>query len=98
MEKTIKIKINQPVLERLVEEFGEDFLSHQCRKITLYGAEKEILSAFEERMKIYLQQSGKRVPINFGEGDSYRIDVGFFLRAGYFKGINKDISSFLPTA
>lgn len=83
---------NKKILSRLVTDFGEDLLNGWHENITLYGTDREILCFFRNGIKNYLDEKGKRVSIDFERRGQYNIDVGFFLRAGYFKGINKDIN------
>ncbi len=78
------------ILEKLASEFGEDFMSFKGkRKIRLYGANDEILNFFREKLASYLKEKGRRVPVKLGQRGDYNIDVGFFLRIGYFKGFNE---------
>lgn len=94
MEERIRgMNDNNIILERLAEEFGEDFLSkdRNGKTIGLYGTDENILAIFENKLRDYFLLTGKRVPVVVGEG-FYNIDVGFFLHAGYFRGINKDIN------
>jgi len=93
MGEIIKAERNKRVLERLAEEFGEDFLKVNKGSgiIGLYGTDENILAIFESKLRDYFLLTGKRVPVVVGEG-FYNIDVGFFLHAGYFRGINKDIN------
>jgi len=80
---------NEKILERLAEEFGEDFLKVNAGGIIgLYGTDENILTLFKNKLMDYFLLTGKKVPVVVGEG-SYNIDVEFFLRIGYFKGINK---------
>jgi hypothetical protein len=82
------------ILKNLAVEFSDDFLkqnnSNGRNQINLYGAHNcEILDFFEGELKSCLLEKGKNIKIRQNESVPYNIDVGFFLNAGYFKGINK---------
>lgn len=86
------LKEDKKILENLAVQFGDNFLkgcNENKRIIGLYGIDKKTLDFFKNEIKNYLQKKGKDVLVVFGEG-FYNIDVGFFLRAGFFEGINKE--------
>ncbi len=97
-ENKIGIK-REKILERLAQELGEDFLNKNNGegRIGLYGSDKKTLITFRDKLSDYFLSTEKRVPIVLGEA-SYNIDVGFFLHAGYFNGMNKDVNILLQTA
>ena len=78
-------------LENLAVEFSDDFLKQKYKhdKINLYGANKEDLILFRHEMQRIILEKHKKVLIELGGNGSYNIDVGFFLKIGYFKGLNK---------
>lgn len=81
------------VLENLAVEFGDDFLN-KCngnkKVIGLYGANERILNLFKTEIKNYFSEKREFVLVVSGEVD-YNIDIGFFLKSRYFKGLNKDL-------
>ena len=86
---------DKKTLGRLAIEFGDHFLK-ECSEdkniIGLYGIyDCEILNFFEGELKSYLLEKGKSVKIMQNNSAQYSIDVGFFLKKGYFKGMNKDL-------
>ena len=90
MKEIIRTERNKKILERLAEEFGENFLkiNRNGGIIGLYGADENIINFFKKRLKDFFLSREKRIPIVVGNA-SYNIDVGFFLHIGYFEGINK---------
>ena len=84
---------DKKTLGRLAVEFGDHFLdgcNGNEKIICLYGANRKILNFFKKQLRVYLLEDKKKdVPVVFREG-SYDIDVGFFLRTGYFKGLNDE--------
>jgi len=81
---------DKKTLKRLALEFAEDLTSNYRKEVHLYGAEERILSFFGEELRSCLKEKGRKIDIGFGENGVYNINVGFFLNAGYFKGLNKD--------
>ena len=85
------IESQEKTLERLAREFGDDFINFaKIDKIKLYGADGDILEFFKNKLLSYLEEKGRKTEIGFGRNGAYNIDVGFFLRLGYFEGFNEE--------
>ena len=80
----------EKVLEILVREFGDDSINFaKTDSIRLYGADDGVLRVFRDKLLSYLKEKGKETEVEFGQNGTYNIDVGFFLRLGYFNGFRE---------
>ena len=73
------------ILERLAIDFAKDLTNSHRREVHLYGAEKGVLSFFREKLDLCGREKGRKIEIGFGEDGPYNIDVGYFLKRGYFQ-------------
>ncbi len=85
---------DKKTLASLAVEFGKDFSNKSGGNgttIGLYGCDCEVMDFFQNKLEVYLLGRDINASVRQNSLGGYNIDIGFFLRAGYVSGLNKDV-------